>query len=86
MPLSRGRTNARTGSVHLCYWGVVINLLRRLVRSAALKPFCLDPSNLSIIRQQATQTAHEATSFVISLRLDQLESFWYFREYHSSTT
>lgn len=63
---------------------MVVNLYRRLVRSLALAPFCSDAAVLSAVRQQATQSAHEATGFVSSLRLDQLESFWYFRKSYSS--
>ncbi|KAL1888429.1 hypothetical protein Sste5346_009546 [Sporothrix stenoceras] len=74
----RPRHLCPVGSIHFCYYGVVINLFRRLVRSTALAPLCSDPAVLSSIRQQAIQAAHEATHFVTSLRLDQLEAFWYF--------
>ncbi|KAJ4304611.1 hypothetical protein N0V90_000137 [Kalmusia sp. IMI 367209] len=67
-----------SGNIHLAYFGVKINVLRRLVRSTALAPLCLDIQVLSTIRAQAHETAQQATSFVASLRLEHLDSFWYF--------
>lgn len=66
------------GNIHLAYYGVKINILRRLVRSTALAPLCLDIPMLGSIRQQAHETAQRATSFVESLRLEHLDAFWYF--------
>ncbi|KAI1265961.1 hypothetical protein F5Y18DRAFT_426473 [Xylariaceae sp. FL1019] len=75
---SQPRRLSSRGYVYLCYYGLAINISRRLVRSTALAPLCSDPAILFTIRQQASQIAVEATNFVSSLRLDQLESFWYF--------
>ena len=51
---------------------------RRLIRSTALAPPCLDDYVLSAIRQLALQTAQDAIRFVMNLRPDHLEAFWYF--------
>lgn len=48
------------------------------MRSTALAPLCLDIPVLSFIRQQAHETAQQATSLVASLRLEHLDAFWYF--------
>ena len=66
------------GYLHFSYYGVVMTLLRRLIRSSALPPRCTDDRVLSDIRQIALQTAQNAISFVTSLRPDHLEAFWYF--------
>lgn len=66
------------GYLHFSYYGVVMTILRRLVRSTALAPRCADDRVLSDIRQLALQTAQNATSFVTNLRSDHLEAFWYF--------
>jgi hypothetical protein len=66
------------GYLHFSYYGVVMTLLRRLIRSTAFPPRCSDDRVLSNIRQIALQTAQNAISFVISLRPDHLEAFWYF--------
>ncbi|WAO94812.1 Hypothetical protein NCS54_01241400 [Fusarium falciforme] len=66
------------GYLHFSYYGVVMTLLRRLIRSTALPPRCTDDRVLSDIRQIALQTAQNAISFVTSLRPDHLEAFWYF--------
>lgn len=66
------------GSLHLSYYGVMIALLRRLIRSTALPPRCSDDMTLSAIRQLGLHTAQAAANLVLSLRPDQLESFWYF--------
>ncbi|KAM5356596.1 hypothetical protein ACJ41O_003242 [Fusarium nematophilum] len=66
------------GYLHFSYYGVVMTLLRRLIRSTALPPRCSDDRVLSDIRQIALQTAQSAISFVTSLRPDHLEAFWYF--------
>ena len=66
------------GYLHFSYYGVVITLLRRLIRSTALPPRCVDETVLSSIRQTALHTAQNAIAFVTSLRPDQLEAFWYF--------
>lgn len=66
------------GNLHLAYFGVKINILRRLVRSTALAPLCLDVPVLSSIRQQAHETAQQATTLVSALRLEHLDAFWYF--------
>ncbi|KAF5025094.1 hypothetical protein F66182_2795 [Fusarium sp. NRRL 66182] len=66
------------GYLHFSYYGVVMTLLRRLIRSTALPPRCTDERVLSSIRQIALQTAQSAISFVIGLRPDHLEAFWYF--------
>ncbi|KAL1600491.1 hypothetical protein SLS60_006877 [Paraconiothyrium brasiliense] len=66
------------GNIHLAYYGVKINVLRRLVRSTALAPLCLDIPALTAIRVHAHETAQQATSFVASLRLEHLDSFWHF--------
>ena len=61
-----------------------MTLLRRLIRSTVLPPWCHDDKILSEIRQIALQTAQGAISFAKNLRPDQLEAFWYFSK--SSTT
>ncbi|KAF5012393.1 hypothetical protein FDECE_1521, partial [Fusarium decemcellulare] len=66
------------GYLHFSYYGVVMTLLRRLIRSTALPPRCSDDRVLSDIRQIALQTAQNAINFVTSLRPDHLEAFWYF--------
>lgn len=66
------------GNIHLAYYRVNINVLRRLVRSNALAPLCLDIAALTAIRVQAHETAQQATALVASLRLEHLDSFWYF--------
>lgn len=62
----------------LVLYGVVITLLRRLIRSTALSPPCFDDRVLYEIRQTALQTVQSAISFVTSLRHDHFEAFWYF--------
>lgn len=66
------------GYLHFSYYGVVMALLRRLIRSTALPPRCLDHAVLGNVRQVALETAQSAISFVKSLRPDHLEAFWYF--------
>ena len=66
------------GYLHFSYYGVMITLLRRLIRSTVLPPLCTDDNVLSEIRQVALQTAQSTLSFVKNLRADQLEAFWYF--------
>lgn len=66
------------GYLHFSYYGVMMALLRRLIRSTALPPLCSDDRVLSDIRQIALQTAQNAINFVTSLRPDHLEAFWYF--------
>ncbi|KAL1632846.1 hypothetical protein SLS56_003336 [Neofusicoccum ribis] len=66
------------GYLHLAYFGVTTLLLRRLVRSTALAPLCLDISVLNAVRQYAYDTAQKATALVASLRPEHLDSFWYF--------
>ncbi|KAF2645506.1 hypothetical protein P280DRAFT_389599 [Massarina eburnea CBS 473.64] len=66
------------GNIHLAYCTAKINILRRLVRSTALAPLCLDISVLSSIRHQAHETAKEAVATVASLRLEHLDAFWCF--------
>lgn len=66
------------GYLHLSYYGTVMSLLRRLIRSTALTPICTDIFVLSQTRQVAHQTAASAMKLVSSLRADQLEAFWYF--------
>ncbi|POR37002.1 hypothetical protein TPAR_02798 [Tolypocladium paradoxum] len=66
------------GYLHFSYYGVVISLIRRLIRSTALSPRCSDNQVLSDIRQLALHTAQSAIGFVMDLRPDQLESFWFF--------
>lgn len=70
------------GYLHFSYYGVVIAILRRLIRSTALPPRCNDDQLLASIRQVALQTAQNAISFALSLRPDQLEAFWYFSMDH----
>jgi hypothetical protein len=55
-----------------------MTLLRRLIRSTTLPPACDDHQVLSTIRQLALQTAQNAIGFVMNLRADQIEAFWYF--------
>lgn len=69
-----------SGYLHFSYYGVLINLLRRLIRSTALPPSCPESQVLLDLRQLALQTAQSAISFVMQLRSDQLEAFWYFSE------
>ena len=66
------------GYLHFSYYGVLMNLLRRLIRSTALPPRCVDDGVLTEIRQISLHTAQSAIAFVTSLRPDQLEAFWYF--------
>jgi hypothetical protein len=66
--------------LHLCYHGVTTNIIRRLVRSTALAPLCVDTTILSTVRQIAYDAAHEALNFATNLRSDDLEAFWYFGE------
>ncbi|KAF4962257.1 hypothetical protein FSARC_9646 [Fusarium sarcochroum] len=66
------------GYLHFSYYGVMMTLLRRLIRSTALPPRCPDDQILAEIRQLALQTSQGAINFVMNLRPDQLESFWYF--------
>ncbi|KAF4981868.1 hypothetical protein FZEAL_2388 [Fusarium zealandicum] len=66
------------GYLHFSYYGVVMTLLRRLIRSTALPMRCSDDRVLADIRQIALQTAQSAIAFVTSLRPDHLEAFWYF--------
>ena len=66
------------GYLHFSYYGVVMALLRRLIRSTAVAPRCSDYAVLADIRQIALETAQNAMSFVTNLRPDQLEAFWYF--------
>ncbi|SPO07409.1 related to DAL81 - transcriptional activator for allantoin and GABA catabolic genes [Cephalotrichum gorgonifer] len=66
------------GYLHFSYYGVMMTLLRRLIRSTALPPWCPDDKVLSDIRQLALQTAQSTISFVKNLRADHLEAFWYF--------
>jgi hypothetical protein len=66
-----------SGYLHFSYYGVTMAILRRLIRSTAVPPRCEDEV-LARVRQSALQTAQSATGFVMSLRPDQLEAFWYF--------
>lgn len=71
-------TDFGSGYLHLAYFGVTTLLLRRLVRSTALAPLCLDMSVLNAVRQYAYDTAQKATALVASLRPEHLDAFWYF--------
>jgi hypothetical protein len=71
------RANSQ-GHLHLSYYGVLMAIHRRLIRSTALPPRCLDDSLLLTVRQLALQTAQCVIGLVIALRPDQLEAFWYF--------
>lgn len=66
------------GYLHFSYYGAVMTLLRRLIRSTALPPRCYDGHVLADIRQCAVETAQNAVTFVTNLRPDHLEAFWYF--------
>jgi hypothetical protein len=66
------------GYLHFSYYGVLMALLRRLIRSTVLPPKCTDNRVLSEIRQLSLNTAQNAIAFVTSLRPDQLQAFWYF--------
>ncbi|KAI1626679.1 fungal-specific transcription factor domain-containing protein [Exophiala viscosa] len=66
------------GSLHFSYYGTMINVLRRLVRSTALGARCDNNEVLASIRQLGLATVQAATKFVNDLRPDHLESFWYF--------
>ena len=66
------------GYLHFSYYGVVMTLLRRLIRSTALPPRCVDHAVLGDIRQVALEVAQNAITFVTNLRPDHLEAFWYF--------
>ena len=48
------------------------------MRSTALTPLCLDIPVLSFIRQQAHETAQQATVHVAALRMEHLDAFWFF--------
>ncbi|KAF2503184.1 hypothetical protein BU16DRAFT_588778 [Lophium mytilinum] len=67
-----------SGYLYFSYHGLMITLLRRLVRSTALAPLCTDQIVVGNIRQLAFDTAVEAMTFVSTLRPDHLEAFWYF--------
>jgi len=69
------------GYLHLSFFTVKITLLRRLIRSTALEPLCVDLDILTHTRQLAHETAQAAISFVSSLRPDHLEAFWYFGQW-----
>lgn len=66
------------GYLHFSYYGVLMTILRRLIRSTALQPKCTNNHILSEIRQLSLNTAQNAIAFVTSLRPDQLQAFWYF--------
>jgi hypothetical protein len=66
------------GYLHFSYYGVLMTVLRRLIRSTVLQPKCTNNHILSEIRQLSLNTAQNAIAFVTSLRPDQLQAFWYF--------
>ncbi|CAI6337818.1 unnamed protein product [Periconia digitata] len=66
------------GNVHFAYYAVKVSTLRRLVRSTALAPLCIDVDLLHSIRQQAHATAQQAITLVATLRLEHLDAFWFF--------
>ncbi|KAH3955528.1 hypothetical protein HBH53_000180 [Parastagonospora nodorum] len=66
------------GNIHLAFYAAKISILRRLVRSTALAPLCIDVDVLSAIRQLAHATTQQAIELVASLRLEHLEAFWFF--------
>lgn len=66
------------GSLHLAYHGLMITILRRIIRSTALAPLCRDVNILNNTRKLASEATHAATSFVLKLRPDNLEAFWFF--------
>lgn len=78
MEVQSMRRLCSNGYLHLSYYGAVVSLLRRLIRSTALAPICTDIFVLNQTRQLAHETAAAAMKFVSSLRADQLEAFWYF--------
>ncbi|KAH8895254.1 hypothetical protein GQ53DRAFT_48780 [Thozetella sp. PMI_491] len=65
------------GYLHFSYYGVTMAILRRLIRSTAMPPRC-EEELLGRVRQIALQTTQNAIGFVLALRPDQLEAFWYF--------
>lgn len=67
-----------TGYLSLAFFTVKITILRRLIRSTALEPLCLDVDILTHTRTLAHETAQDAITFVSRLRPDHLEAFWYF--------
>lgn len=54
-----------------------MNLVRRLVRSAALPPRTQNNEVLSEIRKVGFEVAQAAMKLVTSLRPDHLEAFWF---------
>lgn len=68
-------TTSCKGYLHFSYYGVMMNLLRPLIRGAGS---CKNHATLSSIRQRALNTAQGAINFVGELRPDHLEAFWYF--------
>lgn len=70
--------NLETGSLHIVYHGLMITILRRIIRSTALAPLCRDATILNNTRKLASEATHAATSFVLKLRPDNLEAFWFF--------
>jgi hypothetical protein len=66
------------GFLHLSYHGLVLTLLRRVIRSTALAPLCSDVAVLNQSRKLASESAQDAISFVLMLRPDHLEAFWFF--------
>jgi hypothetical protein len=76
--ISTTMLNHTLGNLHLAYYAARISILRRLVRSTALAPLCVDIEALGAIRQQAHDTAQHAIELVASLRLEHLEAFWFF--------
>ncbi|KAI1336364.1 fungal-specific transcription factor domain-containing protein [Xylariaceae sp. FL0016] len=78
MHITYQRRLSFNGSLWFSYYGVAMTLLRRLVRSTALEPSCADRALLGSVRQHALQVAQGAIGFVMALRHDHLEAFWYF--------
>lgn len=72
--------DSKPGYLHFSYYGVMMALLRRLIRSTALPPRCANDQILAEIRQLALHVSQSAIAFVKGLRPDQLEAFWYFSE------
>ncbi|GAO46705.1 hypothetical protein SAICODRAFT_33149 [Saitoella complicata NRRL Y-17804] len=78
MEASGMRLLSPNGYLHLSYFGTRMTLLRRIIRSTALPPVCRDTRVLTESRDLARRTADAAIDFVVNLRADHLEAFWYF--------
>ena len=71
----RMRKLSSTGSLHLAYYATEITLHRQIIRTL---PICDDPNLIEICRNAARARLVSTMSFAHRLRLEHLQSFWYF--------